>query len=257
MSGKNVLFGLAVIVVVAALAFGGLAVASAGGARQVVPTDQSSPVRGITVVGEGKTSGKPDVAHITVGIETQAALLQPAVDENKTKMNALLDTLKAQGIAEKDIRTSNYSVYTERVAPSTGVPTKGSEPLSTDQMIYHVSNQVDVTVRDVNQLGDVLDKAVAAGANNIYGVNFNVEDTAKLEADARAKAVADAQARAQDLAKLNGVQLGDVISVSEVVGGGGVPMLRSAAVGMGGGGTPVQPGELDISVSLQVTYAIK
>ncbi len=256
MSGRNVLYGLAVIVVVAALAFGGLAVASAGGARQVA-LDQNSAVRGITVVGEGKTSGKPDVAHITVGIETQAALLQSAVDENKTKMNTLLEALKAQGIAEKDIRTSNYSVYTERVAPSTGVPTKGSEPLSTDQMIYHVSNQVDVTVRDVNQLGDVLDKAVAAGANNIYGVNFNVEDTAKLEADARAKAVADAQARAQDLAKLNGVQLGDVISVSEVVGGGGVPMLRSAAVGMGGGGTPVQPGELDISVSLQVTYAIK
>ena len=258
MSGRNVLYGLVVIVVAATLAFGGLAVASAGGARQTVPADQGSTVRGITVVGEGKTSGKPDVAHITVGIETQAGLLQPAVDENKAKMNTLLEALKAQGIAEKDIRTSNYSVYTERVAPSMGVPTEAGKPLSADQMIYHVSNQVDVTVRDVNQLGDILDKAVAAGANNIYGVNFNVEDTAKLEAEARAKAVADAQARAQDLAKLNGVQLGDVISVSEVVGSGAFPMLRGAAAGFGGGGgTPVQPGELEMSVSLQITYAIK
>ena len=123
-------------------------------------------------------------------------------------------------------------------------------------MIYHVTNQVDVTVRDVNQLGDVLDKAVAAGANNIYGVNFSVEDTAKLEADARAKAVADAKARAQELAQLNGVQLGEVLSVSEVIGGSAFPMDYGAK-GMGGGGTPVQPGELEMSLSIQITYAVK
>jgi len=111
-------------------------------------------------------------------------------------------------------------------------------------------------VRDVNQLGDVLDKAVAAGANNIYGVNFSVEDTAKLETDARAKAVADAKSRAEELAQLNGLQLGEVLSVSEVIGGSAFPM-DSAAKGMGGGGTPVQPGELEMSLSIQITYAVK
>ncbi len=253
MLGKKVWYGIAVVLVVGALAFGGLAVASAGGGpRQIATSADSSAARGITVVGVGKVSGTPDVAHITVGIETQAPLLQTAVDENKTKMNALLEALKAQGLADKDIRTSNYSVYTERVTSPMGA----EKPVSTDQMIYHVTNQVDVTVRAVGQLGELLDKAVASGANNIYGVNFDVEDTAKLEADARAKAVADAQARAADLAKLNGVQLGDVISVSEVVGGGAVPLMRSAE-GMGGGGTPVQPGELEMTVSLQITYAIK
>ena len=75
-------------------------------------------------------------------------------------------------------------------------------------MVYHVSNQVEVTVRDINQLGDVLDKAVAAGANNIYGVNFSVEDTAKLEADARAKAVADAKSRAESLAQTQWLAVG-------------------------------------------------
>jgi hypothetical protein len=112
-------------------------------------------------------------------------------------------------------------------------------------------------VRDVNQIGDVLDKAVAAGANNIYGVNFSVEDTAKLEADARAKAVADAKSRAESLAQLNGLQLGEVLTVSEVVGGA-VPLYREAAMGLGGGGsTPVQPGELEMSASIQITYAVK
>jgi hypothetical protein len=246
MLGRKVLYGLMVVVVVAALALSGYAVARAGGATQAVAGEDTA-ARGITVVGIGKVTGKPDIARVTVGVETQGPSLQTAVDENKAKMNVLLDTLKQQGVAEKDMRTSNYSVYTERLAASDGA--------GTNQLIYHVANQVEVTVRDVNQLGDVLDKAVAAGANNIYGVYFNVEDTAKLETDARAKAVADAQERAADLARLNGVELGEVLSVSEVIGGA-TPVYR-VAEGMGGGGTPVQPGELEVSVSLQITYAIQ
>lgn len=255
MSAKKVLYGLGVMVVIAALTVGGLTVALAGGPGNAQPaaasTAEQTAARSVTVVGTGKVTGQPDIAHVTVGVETQAPLLQNAVDENKAKMSGLLDTLKKLGLADKDIRTSNYSVYTERVSP----PAPGAEA-SANQMIYHVTNQVDVTVRDVNQIGDVLDKAVAAGANNIYGVNFSVEDTAKLEADARAKAVADAKARAESLAQLNGVQLREVLTMSEVVGGA-LPMSR-AAVGLGGGGsTPVQPGELEMSFSIQITYAVK
>ena len=246
MLARKVLYGVLTLVIVAALVLGGYTVVRAGGAGQVV-SGTDTAARGITVVGEGKAAGQPDIAHVTVGVETQGASLQTAVDENKAKMNGLLASLKRQGLAEKDIRTSNFSVYTERMTAPDGS--------GAGQLIYHVANQVEVTVRDVNQLGDILDKTVAAGANNIYGVTFNVEDTAKLEADARAKAVADAQARAADLAQLNGVQLGEVLSVSEVVGGA-VPLYR-AAEGMGGGGTSVQPGELEVSVSLQITYAIK
>ena len=257
MLARKVFYGLAALVIVAALAVGGLTVARAGGPISTPTGVQAATpemsARGITVVGIGKVTGKPDVARVTVGIETQSPSLQTAVDDNKAKMNVLLETLQKEGLADKDIRTSNYSVYTERVGQPSPVADK---PVSTDQMIYHVTNQVDVTVRDVNQLGDVLDKAVAAGANNIYGVNFSVEDTTQLEADARAEAVADAKARAQSLAQLNGVQLGEVLSVSEVIGSTSMPLYREA-VGMGGGGTPVQPGELEISMSIQITYAVK
>ncbi len=255
MLAKKMLYGLVALVVVAMLSIGGLALALGSGPRATQPVaEAAAPTseRSITVVGTGKVTGKPDIAHVTVGIETQASSLQKAVDDNKAKMNGLLDTLKKLGLAEKDIQTSNYSVYTER--PSTPTPAAAA---SAEQMIYHVTNQVDVTVRDVNQLGDVLDKVVAAGANNIYGVNFSVEDTAKLEADARAKAVADAKSRAEGLAQLNGVQLGEVLTVSEVIGGSALPMDYGAK-GMGGGGsTPVQPGELEMSVSIQITYAVK
>jgi hypothetical protein len=255
MLAKKMMYGLVALVVVTMLSIGGLALALASVPRGTQPVAAAESVtdsdRSVTVVGIGKVAGQPDIARVTVGIETQASSLQKAVDDNKAKMNNLLDTLKKLGLADKDIRTSNYSVYTERVS----TPTPGAE-VNTDQMIYHVTNTVDVTVRDVNQIGEVLDKAVAAGANNIYGVNFSVEDTAKLETEARAKAVADAKARAAELAQLNGVQLGEVLTVSEVVGGAAYPMYRDA-VGMGGGGTPVQPGELEMSMSIQITYAVK
>ena len=109
-------------------------------------------------------------------------------------------------------------------------------------------------MRDLSKLPDILDKVVTAGANNIFGVNFGISNPASLQDSARAAAVKDALAKAQALAKLEGVTLGDVISVSESSSSGGpVPM----AYGLGGGGTPIEPGAQDVTISLQVTYAIK
>jgi len=222
---------------------------SSGVAASTLPQASTSTGRGITVVGTGTASGTPDVAHISVGVDTDSDSVQKAVETSKDKMTALLDALKAAGVADKDIRTSNYSVYTQQQPSPDG--------RTTISVSYRVSNQVEVTVRDVSKLGDILDKAVAAGANNIYGVSFSVEDTSKLEADARAKAIADAKARAASLAQLAGVQVGDVLSISEVIGGGVQPLYRTDAVGLGGGGTPIQPGELSVDMSVQVTFAIK
>ncbi len=254
MLAKKMLYGLVALAVVATLSIGGLAFALASTPRSTQPVAEAAASttseHSITVVGTGTASGAPDVAHITAGVETQAPSIQTAVSDNQTQMAALLDALKGLGIADKDLQTNNFSVYTEQKPASDG--TAGNT-----QMIYHVTNQVQVTVRDVSQLGKVLDKAVAAGANNIYGVNFSVGDTTQLEAAARTKAVADAKSRAESLAQLNGVQLGDVISVSEVINNSGVYPALSAAKGLGGGGTPIQPGELEVSMSVQITYAVK
>ena len=220
-----------------------------------LPVQPSASVRTITVVGTGRAPGAPDVAHVNVGVETRSASIQQAVADNKDRMSELLDALKALGIADKDIQTSNYGVYTER-QPVSGSDTSGN----VGPVTYQVNNQVSLTVRDVAKLGDVLDKAVAAGATNIYGVNFSVADTSKLEADARAKAIADAKSRAESLARLSGVAVGDVLGVSEIIGASG-PIYEgarmSAAAGLGGGGAPIQPGEPEVNMSVQVTFAIK
>jgi uncharacterized protein YggE len=229
-----------------------------GGPAAAQPTDALTQVggsseHGLTVVGVGKASGTPDVAHVSIGIETQTTSVQQAVNDNKTKMTALLGVLKGLDIADKDVQTSNYSVFMQ---PSITNPSAAG---GTSPMTYHVTNQVEVTVRDVSKLGSILDKAVAAGANNIYGVSFSVADTSQLEADARSKAIANAQERAASLARLAGVSLGDIVSISEVIA---VPSpiysTVGAAMGMGGGGAlPIQPGQLDVSTSVQVTFAIK
>ncbi len=214
--------------------------------------ETTAPTRTITVVGQGKAYGTPDVAYITVGIATLNESLQVAAEENRVKMAALLEAIKELGIADKDIRTSNYSVYTERtsmVEPRDG--TKGEA----GTLLYHVNNQVTVTVRDLTKLSDALDTAVAAGANNIYGVNFTVDDATELEDAARADAVANAKARAESLARLAGVSVGDVMSISEVAGGS-VPVYDSFK-GMGSSGTPIEAGQLEVQTSVQVTYAIR
>lgn len=244
----------------------GLVIAAVAAAAMVLSACSNAPVpaaqaqaedlsasRSITVVGQGQASGVPDVAHINIGVDTMGASAQEAVDANRQQMSGLLEELKAMGVADRDIQTSNYSIFTERPQPV--MPAEGTA-VGSEGLIYHVSNQVNVTVRDTSKLGDLLDQAVSAGANNIYGVYFEVSDPSQLESSAREEAISDAKARAESLAQLSGVSLGEVLTISEVVGGPG-PIIERAAVGLGGGGTPIQPGEFQVSVSVQVSYAIE
>jgi uncharacterized protein YggE len=224
--------------------------ASMAGAIQPQATAGAAelPTRTITVVGQGKASGTPDVARATVGIEVFAPTVAEAARQSGEKMAAIIAELKKLGITDKDIQTSSYSINPERNYD------KGGPGEVTG---YRVSNMVQVTIRDLNKVGAVLDQVAEAGANSVYGVYFGFDDPAKLETEARAKAVEDAQARADDLAKLNGVQRGDVLTVSEVIGSGSVPIVARAAEMGGGGGTPIQPGELEVPVQVQVTYAMR
>lgn len=223
-------------------------------ATPVAQTGSSMSQRSITVVGQGKASGVPDVAHINIGVETTGASAQDAVNANRQRMATLLEKIKAMGIADKDIQTSNFSIFTDQ---SKTASLGSNMDQGTETPSYRVSNMVSVTMHDTTKLGDVLDQAVSAGANNIYGVSFEVSDPSELEATAREKAIADAKTRAESLAKLNGVSVGEVLEVSEIVGNSGP--LYSAVVKADalGGGTSIEAGEYEISLSIQVTYAIK
>jgi uncharacterized protein YggE len=208
--------------------------------------------RAITVVGVGKVSLVPDVARINVGAEARASTVAEAKAEVDRQMDAIVSALKELGVAEKDIQTSHYGIYFER-EPFPGPVREGGSALQAAG-VYNVSNMVEVTVRDVNVAGDVLDGVVEAGANQVYGVTFTVSDDSKWQSEARKNAVADAVARAGELAGLTGVELGQVLSVSEVIGGGAVP-IAYAERAMGGGG--IAPGELEMSTQVQVTFAIQ
>ncbi|HZY40431.1 MAG TPA: SIMPL domain-containing protein [Anaerolineae bacterium] len=247
MMTKRVLAAVTGLLMIGSIA--GCAAVGAPTASALNQTPAATAGRTITVVGGGTASGAPDRATAQLGIETQSTTPEQATRANNEQMTKLIAALTAAGIDAKDIQTTYYSVYTEqRYKPETGE--------ATGEIVYHASASLSVTIRDISQVGAVLDKAVTAGANNISGVSFSVADTTKLEATAREKAVADARARAADLARLFGGQVGDVIEISEVVTGGPVPMLDKA-MGLGGGGTPIQPGQLSISMQLQVTFTLK
>ena len=208
--------------------------------------------RYITVVGSGKVSLVPDIAEVNVGAEVAADTVSEAKAEVDSRMEAIMAALEELGIADEDVQTSHYSIYYER---EPFYPMPREEVSAEPQGAYRVSNMLRVTVRNLEQVGELLDAVVEVGANQMYGVTFTVSDDQEWESEAREKAMDDAKARAEELAGLAGVELGEVLSVSEVVGGMLVPTAVEMAVGRGGGG--IAPGELEFSTRIQVTFAIK
>lgn len=205
--------------------------------------------RYITVVGVGEVSLVPDIANVNLGAEASAETVKEAKAEVDKQMDAILSTLKDLGIADKDIQTSSYSIYLER--EPVPVVSEGGE---STQSHYRVSNTLQVTIRDIDTVGEVLDAVVEAGANQVYGVSFTVADDEAWQSKARAAAVANAKERATELAQLNGVELGDVLTVSEVIGSSLAPMV---AYERAAGGAGIAPGELQLSTQVQITFAIQ
>lgn len=213
-------------------------------------SDAPTALRTITVVGEGEVSLKPDIAAISVGAEARAETVSQAKAEVDAKMETIAIALREAGVAEKDIQASHYGIHYER-EPMSGMR---NGPAAETHEEYVVSSMVRVTVRNVEKAGDVLDGAVQAGANQVYGVTFTASDESAWTSRARADAMADARSRALELAGLADAELGEVLSVSEVVGG--IPVtLKGISSQMGGG--VMAPGELEFSTQIQVTFAVQ
>jgi hypothetical protein len=244
---------LAVLLAVLAIgAAAGLAVAGSQRAAYAQAPGAAGLPRTITVVGEGTVALQPDIATAQIGVDVSGPTAREASVEAARIMEAILAALEAQGVAPKDIQTSNYSIFAERMGdPMTGRPN--------ERVTYRVNSGVAITVRDLATVGALLDAVIDAGANNIYGVSFSVANPDRSMAEARRKAAEDARIQAEELARLHGVALGQIVSVSEVIGGSlPMPVLErvSASAAMGGGALDIQPGELRMAARLQVVYAI-
>lgn len=221
---------------------------------QAQGTSTVPSVRTVTVVGEGEVTIEPDVAQATIGVEVVNPSVQDASAEASAMLEAVLDALREQGIADADLQTTGFSIYSERPYSPEGM---GGEAGTS----YRVSNNVSVTIRQLDTVGAVLESAIAAGANNIYGVTFRLEDPSTVESEARQNAINSALDKAEELAALNGLSVGSVVSVSEIIGGGGGfysgNFAAESANAFGGGGSPILPGQLTLTMQLQVVYTLE
>lgn len=247
---------LALVCLVLTLVCGGLGVAYLAPTLKIAQAQSSQEgLAGlpstITVVGEGTVQIQPDIAVATIGVQVADAEVQTASSNAQTTMEAVLAAIQEQGVASEDIQTTGFTIFAE-FAPVDPASQQTQEPL------YRVSNNVNVTIRSLEQVATVLDAAIAAGANNIFGVTFSLDDSSQAEADARSQAIEQAAAKAAEIAGLTNLQLGSVLSVSEVIGSQGgyfaSPGLRTDAAGMGGG-SPISPGQLNVTIQLEVVYS--
>jgi hypothetical protein len=215
--------------------------------------DSDSSGRTITVNGSGSTSGDPDMATITLGVEQRNESIADAYSEVNQTLDTIIQQLTDLGISEDDIQTADLNIFTDERPPR---PDENSMVGET-QRSFRVMNRVNVVVRDLSLLEDVIDTAVNAGANNIFGLNFSINDPSDLEAQARVQALEEARARAQQIADAIGVELGAVQTVVEE-GDSFVRPAAEAAMGGrgGGGGAAIERGQLSVTVNVRVTFAI-
>ncbi len=210
---------------------------------------QSLPQARVIVIGEGSVSVPPDYAQITSGVTTRAKTVKEAIAGNSKVMAAVIAALVDSGIAQKDIQTSRFSVQPVYAPQQPGIEPKLSG--------YSVSNQVNVTIRQIDKAGDILDRLVTAGVTDVGRVLFLLSDPAKALDQAREAAVADARRKAELYAHALGLSLGRVAWITEDPGyappvGSGASRPRAAMAAP----VPIARGEDTVRVRITVGFDI-
>ena len=203
------------------------------------------------VTGSGKVTVVPDTGQIELGITTTAADVKTAQNQANVVIKKITSDLKNLGLPEKDIKTSNYSIYPQYdYQPGGANRIKG----------YQVSANLSVTIRSLDLINKVIDTASTDGANSVSAVQLTVDETRQKELlqEARKQAVADAKSKAESLSHAAGLSLGRLVNVSESTPNYPRPYLMSAdmmAVKSGTGEpTQIQPGSTDITSSVTLSY---
>ena len=217
-------------------------------ARTAMAADGDKLERTVSVSASGTVTAEPDIAYISAGVTTEAETAKDAIARNNAVMAKLIEGLKGAGIAARDIQTTTLQVEPRYTQPKDGRPGAISG--------YRVVNQVRLTVRDVKRLGEILDQAIALGANQINSIGFDVANAETLKDEARKQAMANAKRRAELYATAAGVQLGQVLRISEgVVGDIGIrPMSGARAMAAS---VPIEAGTRTLTVDVDVTYALR
>ena len=208
---------------------------------------------GLSVSGTGRASGPPDIVQLQLGVQTEARTVADAREQAASAAQAVVDAIKKDGVDDKDIRTTQFSVQPQYDSSVSGRPPA--------LRAYRVSNTLSVKVRKLDNASRIIDDTAAAGGNStvIQSIAFSIEDPTALQAQARADAMKQAQARADQLAKLGGISIGKAISISE--GSAPTPILAAPAAlsvaRTGDTSTPIESGQLEVTVTVNVLYKIE
>jgi uncharacterized protein YggE len=213
------------------------------------PTSSDILRNTLRITGTGQATGTPDIARVDLGVETRDEDIAVAVDETNRKMSELTDALTNLGVADEDLLTTQYNIHQdEPIDPQTGRPVGTGE--------YVVSNTLKATIREIDQISQVIETGLNAGANRVFGLAFDIEDTSALESQARSEALQDAMSRARELADGLEVALGQPIYISE--GFGDIqPVVREAPQAAMGGGPSISTGQLTLAVQVNLIFAIE
>ena len=232
--------------------------------------------RGLTVTGVGEAKATPDVARTNIGVEIRADSVEQATVQSNQRMDAIIAAMRKLGLADKDLRSHSFSISFEQLPEpppqplpaepqprgkvgATAAPAAPAAPATRAvRGFYRASNMLEVTIRDLSKAGQVLQAATDAGANNVWGITFELEDDKPLLAKARAEAVADAKRNAQALAEHAGIKLGPIVAVNEGGSQGGPvgPMYKMAAMEASRSDVPIERGEITITQQIQLVYAL-
>jgi hypothetical protein len=204
----------------------------------------------MTFTGEGKVYAKPDIAIVDLSVVTEGKYIKDVQDRNTKKMNGVIDFLKSFGIEEKDIKTTNYNIYPKYVYQ------EGVAPWISG---YEISQAIEVKIRNLEKVGEILEKSVGVGINQVNSLRFWVDKDDDLKAEAQKLAIEDAKKKARETAARLGIKLGKLIGFYENSNQPYPIYNAKEGYGIGGGGeTPnIQVGENEIYISVSLTYKIE
>lgn len=209
--------------------------------------EEDKPRRTITVTASGSVTVEPDQARITSGVTSDGSTAREALSKNTEAMQRVIAETKASGVDAKDIQTASFRVEPRYTRPVEGQAAKIDG--------YSVTNEVQVLVRDLDKLGEILDRLVTAGANQTAGLNFEVSKAETLLDEARKEAVANARRRAELYAAAAGAEVGEVLMITE---GEAMPPPRPVfARAMKAAPAPIERGTETLEASVTITWALK
>jgi hypothetical protein len=202
----------------------------------------------IQVTGSAIVTGAPDVAYITLGVETRDASAEVAAQENANRMAKVFSALKALGLTDKELTTSGYNVYS-----SSQVQNRGTEEEVTITT-YHVQNRINITTKDLASVGQIIDAAVKAGSNQVQGVRFDIEDKQVMQLEALKDAVAQGMAKATVMAESAGLTLGGLATMNESYSSY-APMVSAMAFRADSSpATTINPGDIEVSATVNLEF---